>query len=984
MLPAVVAHQIQEELEHFLTTTYAPAGSRFARFFDRFFAGDEFFKGPYISLGLPLTPQPLPKRLLTIAPPFSPYAHQIAAFRRLTGREPRSTIVATGTGSGKTEAYLYPILDHCASVAGTPGIKAILIYPMNALANDQAERLAQLIHGEDRLRHKVTAGLFTGDRPGNHKAMGEDYLVTNHEALLAHPPDILLTNYRMLDLLLVRPNRARLWRDTGPESLRFLVVDELHTFDGAQGTDLAVLVRRLKERLGIPSGRLACVGTSATIGGEANAAALREYAASLFGELFDEGSVIGEVTEGATGFLAQYQAEYATLVPERRSDALDPATYQSLTQYIEAQAELWLNETVEDSLDTEWRVTVGEKVRRVALFQRILLAVEHGPVAVGELTAIVAKMDGITRDDRPIRRYRRLLVISILSLAGWARTRRESGAVVPLTRVGVQLWARELRRVVSPVTETPALRFHDDLTDDERKTHLPVVHCRECGASGWVSFRHDSTPGQIEHGYTEFVSRFFGNSPETVFLFPPEDEHEQSGQHGELQRICGHCLRLIPPGKKVCSYCGNDNLHELPLVEVDQPVHAGKSGHAHVYHNCPVCQGRDSLLLVGSRSTSLLAVAIAQLHASPYTEDRKVLAFSDSVQDAAHHAGFFGARTYSFNLRMALARFLSSRPDRGTQNLAEVVARLVQHYRGTLGDELFVSIFLAPRLEALPEFDALLSSPLESPRKVSESMVESVTTRLSWDLFGEVGYLSEIGRTLEKSGVLAVYSDQERVDTAVAQLTERLPEEIGTLKGLTASQVGHFVRGLLVRMRRRGAIRFPLIARYLESGGKHWMLGRSDEDRQVLPWAGRTTRLPAFLADGPVGSGRFDRLTASDRSSHTWYQRWVVRALGEGEYVDDVLRMTIGVLTAHGVLQREEVKGTAVWSLPAESLTVTRDVQRLACDRHGCNYHATVAMAESARWLEAPCPRHGCSGTLRPLAPGDDRDGDGYYASLYT
>ena len=94
--------------------------------------------------------------------------------------------------------------------------------------------------------------------------------------------------------------------------------------------------------------------------------------------------------------------------------------------------------------------------------------------------------------------------------------------------------------------------------------------------------------------------------------------------------------------------------------------------------------------------------------------------------------------------------------------------------------------------------------------------------------------------------------------------------------------------------------------------------------------------------------------------------------------------MCIRDSTSHGLVQRDEVKGTAVWSLPAESLTVTRDVQRLACDRHGCNHHATVARAESTRWLEAPCPRHGCGGTLRPLAPGDDRDSDGYYAALYT
>ena len=85
-------------------------------------------------------------------------------------------------------------------------------------------------------------------------------VITNREALRKDPPDILLTNYKMLDFLMIRSEDAKIWQHNDPETLQYLVVDELHTFDGAQGTDLSCLLRRLKQRLKIEKGHLTCVG----------------------------------------------------------------------------------------------------------------------------------------------------------------------------------------------------------------------------------------------------------------------------------------------------------------------------------------------------------------------------------------------------------------------------------------------------------------------------------------------------------------------------------------------------------------------------------------------------------------------------------------------------------------------------------------------------------------------------------------------------
>ena len=98
----------------------------------------------------------------------------------------------------------------------------------------------------------------------------------------------------MLDYLLIRPKDRLLWAKNSPEALRYVIVDELHTFDGAQGTDLALLLRRLRARLKTPEGSLICAGTSATLGGNSDSAPLREYARQIFGAAFDPDSVVIE------------------------------------------------------------------------------------------------------------------------------------------------------------------------------------------------------------------------------------------------------------------------------------------------------------------------------------------------------------------------------------------------------------------------------------------------------------------------------------------------------------------------------------------------------------------------------------------------------------------------------------------------------------------------------------------------------------------
>ena len=226
--------------------------------------------------------------------------HQERAWTRLQGEQAKSTLVATGTGSGKTECFTYPILDHILANPAQRGIKAIILYPMNALASDQARRFAKEVHNNPAMEGKVRVGLYVGGQEsgGGSKSMSETGVITNREEMRKSPPDILMTNYKMLDYLLIRQADRGIWAENQPDTLRYLVVDELHTFDGAQGTDLACLIRRVKARLKTPAQTLCCVGTSATLGGEGNEQAMVEFAEMIFGEPFkDEECAVAKVED---------------------------------------------------------------------------------------------------------------------------------------------------------------------------------------------------------------------------------------------------------------------------------------------------------------------------------------------------------------------------------------------------------------------------------------------------------------------------------------------------------------------------------------------------------------------------------------------------------------------------------------------------------------------------------------------------------------
>src|SRR6266446_5365706 len=224
--------------------------------------------------------------------PLRLHQHQSEAVR--VARTGASYVLTTGTGSGKSLSYIIPIVDYVLRNGSGRGIQAIVVYPMNALANSQLKELEKFL----RIGYPNNKGPVTFER-----YTGQEFKEQERERI-ANPPDILLTNYVMLELILTRATERRLLIS---KTLQFLVLDELHTYRGRQGADVALLVRRVKDRLA--AGELQCVGTSATLAGagtyDERRAGVAAMASQEFGSVVKPEHVIGETLVRTTSSVEQ-------------------------------------------------------------------------------------------------------------------------------------------------------------------------------------------------------------------------------------------------------------------------------------------------------------------------------------------------------------------------------------------------------------------------------------------------------------------------------------------------------------------------------------------------------------------------------------------------------------------------------------------------------------------------------------------------------
>ncbi len=970
MLPSILAKQLEKGIGDYIETTFPMTNEPFKGSVRNMLdTKDAVYHEPYVSVRLPFrVADKMPDCFEAIHPEYLPYVHQQMAFARLTGDDGKSTLIATGTGSGKTECFLYPILEYCYQHRGERGIKALIIYPMNALASDQSRRIAELIYNSPELRGNVSVGMYVGGREQKpSRLMSEDGVITDHETLLNTPPDILMTNYKMLDYLLVRPKDAALWNDNNPDTLRYIAVDELHTFDGAQGTDLACLLRRLKSRLWTPAGYLCCVGTSATMGSKDNNKAILQYASEIFGEPFEDDAVITEDRLSPSEFFEDYDITDFTFPTNEQVSGLIELTQQDDEEtYIIKAAEAWLDLEGIDITSADGKIALGEHLMHHSFLQEMISLMKGNYYQISKIIeGLNTHYPALGNLDNPID-----AINALVALVSYART-GTSEHLRPFLNVQVQLWMRELRRLLAKVSpDNITYSIAHDLNTQQAKQYLPVVNCRDCGATGWTSMLNEKGNATITSLET-FYNLFFKADDKIVMMFPyKENTYTRKFSEG---KICPSCLqvRLGEDSPDQCDSCGTQTIKVMiPKIET-----SGSKNHRQ--YVCPFCGSKRGISLMGLRSATEISTSISQLFASKFNDDKKTLAFSDNVQDAAHRAGFFNARTWKFGLRSSIQHYVE---DGGAgKTLAEFTREFIEYWHDNMDDEDFVSSFIGPNMIWMQAYEDMIKNRRLGNTKFDKDLMSDIEKRLSYEILLEYGLTSRIGRTLEKSGCSCLAFSKDELLEIAGNVRERIINEVGSLSNTDEKRYAQMVAGFVDIMRVNGAFDDEAFYTYLREKGNDYLL--SNDNVRWMPGrqSGRNTPRFLFKLNSTAGRGTYKFDKVSDRK----YTDWIESCCDEPPFAEPDYEQISQIILEELVRSGLVVAITAspeytVYALDKNRVYITDKVAMMKCDT--CGIAHAVAEEDKELWIGSPCSRSVCDGTFEE-EEGAELD---YYGKLFS
>ena len=957
MLPLQQAYEVKDALFEFIQTSYRFKEPDVRKAFFDFITDKNhgMVKGPFISLKAPFVSAGYDYVIpLDIAPGFPPYKHQIEAFSQLTskdGHTPENTLITTGTGSGKTECFLYPILDYCYRHIGEKGIKVIILYPMNALATDQARRLAEAIYDDERLRGKVTAGLFIGkgqEKKEFRSVMDKDGIIENRDIIVSNPPDILLTNFKMLDMGIMKAEYNTLWQynSANPDIWQYLILDELHTYDGAQGTDVANLIRRLKLRLGKKDSSICGVGTSATIGsGEESKELLCSYASDIFGETFLTDNVIEEHRIPAAELFKD--ATYAFLPSQRYLDRLSMKEGESFEKYIADQKKIWMFDK-EVFPDMKESLALSEHLSGFQFTKDLFtICEEKGIIECDDLIEELSSRNEAYRNYD--QKYRRAILNSFLALIAEAKTGNKEMPFLPLQ---VQLWVRELSGIRRVVSKEPVFTWKADLTTgDDKAVALPIYYCRECGASGWVatkSVMQEKFGQEGGEAAMQFMNLdgncWFINTDTTVHA--PDDSFESF--RGKLKP---DTLKILPT-----TATDADAIEFIACQRKEQ-------GRNKTTHWCPeCCTNKDDLAIIGSKSATLSSLAISQVLSSNLDsasdQNRKILSFTNSVQDAAHLSSFIMARNYRFTLRASIQKVIEMmEADGRTPSLAELFDRFSEYWKSQCGNiKAYLYRFFPPDYEGKIN----LENDYQENGEYKPAFLKEFDTRLYWEIISEFGLMTSFGRSLELTGSSAPFFRDQDIVGVYDQMRPWLQEN--GLEAITVEDFGKFLSGLLMRMRQHGGIDHPYLAKFRKDL-RLWDLNWNRDNTHFLNrvFGPNSRRLKAFITYPAMNEDARQNADSSYTSRSNWFFDYFKGSFplapAYAPLSNDFYKALAEACTSAGIFTKAGGSSGDNFLINPEKLYVTSDVKLIRCDHCQSSFFTSrsSAFAQDAHCIINRC-----------------------------
>ncbi|MBI5788071.1 MAG: DEAD/DEAH box helicase [Candidatus Schekmanbacteria bacterium] len=551
------------------------------------------------------------------------YKHQTDAIKIAKGGH--NYILTTGTGSGKSLAYIIPIVDYVLRHGSGKKIKAIIIYPMNALANSQAGELEKFLGAKGL----VTFARYTGQETDEER-----------QQIIANPPDILLTNYVMLELILTRPDETPLVN--AANGLRYLVLDELHTYRGRQGADVAMLVRRCRNAFAAE--HLQCIGTSATLAGSGSykeqCIEVAQVASKLFGADVKPEHVIGETLRRVTPDKDINSPEFIAQLSNR----LQFPDYKPALDYSS-----FINDPLSVWIETVFGITADDSGRLIRSAPRSITGPEGVAKKLSELTNTPLETCAEAVKQQFLASYR----------------------CEPNSESGFPVFAFRLHQFISRGdTVYASLESEEDRTltvngqrfvpGDRNKVLLPLVFCRECGQEYYcVSNSLDQETKKCVFAPRELSDRMSNEEGEAGFLYLnnkepwtnqidelvqklPDDWLEE---HKGMLRVRRDRQQYLPQLIKV-NPGGQENREGIECHYLTAPFRLCLScGVSYDFHQSSDFAKLASLGSEG-RSTATTILSLSTIRYLRYDTSieqraRKLLSFTDNRQDASLQSGHF-------------------------------------------------------------------------------------------------------------------------------------------------------------------------------------------------------------------------------------------------------------------------------------------------------------------------------------------------------
>ncbi len=628
----------------------------------------------------------------------TPYAHQVKAWTRINND--KGTVISTGTGSGKSESFILPVINSLLKKGygkNRQGIGAVFIYPMNALVHDQFYRIIKYAAGTG-----IRVGIYNGafkdlNSSDRRKIISEieairdqlrkdrpnievDSLLFDPTTLVVDPtkpetiPHILLTNYKMLEYMLLRSSDQKLFDGM---NLEHLVLDEAHTYTGTLALEIACLLNRLKVHLGDRGRNFVPIATSATLsqGPDQNEAKvegdMRELFTKLFGRPFEGNDWLLKDTfeplvKSDVAVLKSFNSHKASDIREDLDSLFPESLFRLAKRLANIQTEEYQDCT--RKLST-WATTLAPHLLSVLLKEDD--GRETTMVKWKDATERFAARTGGSSD----------LLEGLLVLCSHAH----ENELFPAIGLRYHLFGRAQPRVYWSLDRKTL--FDDESYAEASEPALNFVSCRKCGHSAFAGLMiTEDGDGAEQAKIIPLPERFdeesLSNGVEAVVLHDPatipnEGEHLPNGWEEEsyIVRNGSKTIRAIYSNKSPAR--GEIRLVRYKRIKVSKIGGQNVRTEASDFHSCPACgETSDQRPLINSHRSSasidLSVYAASLLSKTAYdgtpkgdNKERKLLLFCDNRQETSFLAGFLTDRHRRLNLRRAVASFLKSASDQG-------------------------------------------------------------------------------------------------------------------------------------------------------------------------------------------------------------------------------------------------------------------------------------------------------------------------------